>query len=160
MLAPALGESITRWEATASGFSGHGFDDAQKERFDPPDPSPEDALRRPTPAGYSVGLWGVAAGAYQGTADWAREKRTIGVQRVSEGFKTARAKWFGWRLQMKQVEHDEVVPGRQRQEPVRDATNGPQAGKPTSQIHEDQEEQPSTRKRKSWVWEWSRNKPS
>lgn len=149
MLAPAIGESLTRWEELGSGFSGHGFDDRDKERF-LPDPHPP--------------IEAVASG--QTYAEWFREKRATTVHNASERLSNIRARLFRWRLLMREVEKEEVV------HPVPKTAIGGQSS-PTSSKDEGapqpsaigqatrQEEQPQTqaevRKSKSWVWQWTRH---
>lgn len=145
MLAPALGESLTRWEELGSGFSGHGFDDRDKERF-LPDPNPPEAA--------------VVAG--QSYADWFREKRATAVHNASERLSSMRARLFRWRLHMREVEKEEVIHSPARSpapsttlqgDPISHAANqGANA-----QQYDAESRQPEVRKSKSWVWQWTRH---
>lgn len=135
MLAPALSESALRWEELGSGFSGHGFDDRQPEHYAPPD-----VANAPARSVRAKG-W---------IAQWARDQRRYVVEQTSERLRGVRSRWFGWQLRMKEIEHPErsvttskdELASRQRQE-MREAA-------------EEQSDQP-VKKRKLWVWEWSRN---
>lgn len=155
MLAPALGETFTRWEELGSGFSGHGFDDREKERF-LPDP---DAMEL-APVNQTTYL------------NWARARRAQAVQNASERLSGIRARLFAWRLQMKEVEKEEVIHPVTKK-PIDNSSagslssaNAVSASNANSTSNENattealaqEAERPQIRKSKSWVWEWSRNR--
>lgn len=144
MLAPALGESLTRWEELGSGFSGHGFEDRNIERF-LPDPNPPEQ----------------AAVAGQTYSQWFKERRASAVHNASERLSNMRARLFRWRLLMREVEKEEVI-----QPPVsgtaplshgseRNAQSPTQDGDPQQQ--DESARRPEVRKFKSWVWQWTRH---
>ena len=136
MLAPALSESALRWEELGSGFSGHGFDDRQPEHYAIPD-----LANVPVKEERRKG-W---------IAEWAREQRGKVVLATSEQLKGVRSRWFGWRLRMKEVEHpDQTQPARSNEDGQSSSSNE------TASDQSVQAQQPE-KKRKSWVWEWSRN---
>jgi hypothetical protein len=146
MLAPALSESALRWEELGSGFSGHGFDDRQPEHYAPPDLANAPVLDE-RQKGWLM--------------DWARQQRRNMVEQTSERLKGVRSRWFGWRLRMKEIEHPEEpvkedrtitkqeLAERQRRE-LGDAAAMKEKESPV-------QTQQAVTKRRSWVWEWSRN---
>lgn len=144
MLGPAIGESLTRWEELGSGFSGHGFDDRDKERF-LPDPNPPEQ----------------AAVTGQTYTEWFREKRAVTVQNASERLSNIRARLFRWRLHMREVEKEEIVhPPPKAITPSSRLGDSPlQSADQDQNIPKQDEEpsQPEVRKSKSWVWQWSRH---
>jgi hypothetical protein len=142
MLAPALGESLTRWEELGSGFSGHGFDDRDKERFlpDPNLPPPPDT-DEPS----------------QTYTEWLKQKRAQVVQTGSERLRNIRASLFRWRLHMKEVEHESSTHATRKDSQTSDPS--PSANSSESTINLDEEApEPAPSKPKSWVWQWSRHK--
>lgn len=131
MLAPAFGESQSRWEELGSGFSGHGFDDREKERFDFPDNL------------HAKGREEVESRLLS-YKEWVQEKRRESLQKVSDNLRGVRQRWFGWRLHMKQVDREESVkvsPDSKGQEST-----------------ESREDNAAWQSRKTWVWAWSRSK--
>ena len=146
MLAPALGESFSRWEETGSGFSGHGFNDQEKERYVPEHLEIAPSTSNNLPITQTV-------------TEWARQKGNLWSERASRRMKSIRASWFGWRLKMRQVEKDveELV------RPPLSNTKKDHDGSDADSNHQDdpneKTEQPQSRKTRSWVWEWSRNRP-
>lgn len=130
MLAPAFGESQSRWEELGSGFSGHGFDDRERERFDFPDNL------------HAKGREEVESRLLS-YKEWIQGKRAESLQKVSDNLRGVRQRWFGWRLQMKQVDES------------RDIT----AASDKDSDDDSQQNGSATRQgRKTWVWAWSRNK--
>lgn len=147
MLAPALGESLTRWEELGSGFSGHGFDDRDKERF-LPDPNPPSTEEIST----------------QTYAEWFKERRASVVHNASERLSNIRARLFRWRLHMREVEKEEIIhpPAKSNTAP-KQANSGTQphhvpADEPSRDSNKKEESaEPEIRKSKSWVWQWTRH---
>lgn len=144
MLAPALGESLTRWEELGSGFSGHGFDDRDKERFLPDPNPPENAV--------------VAGQTY---VEWFRERRATVVHDASERLSNMRARLFRWRLHMREVEKEEVIhpPSKSAASTTiqGEANQLPSAQDGNAQQQDGEARQPEVRKSKSWVWQWTRH---
>ena len=130
MLAPALGESFSRWEETASGFSGHGFNDQEKERYVPEHLEAGDPIISQT------------------LVEWAIEQRARLSERASQRMRHLRASWFGWTLKMRQLDNEEVTRPQTVKPDNPSLDHKPKASEP----HD-------VRRISSWVWEWSRNKP-
>ena len=144
MLAPGLGESLTRWEELGSGFSGHGFDDRDKERF-LPDPNLP-AIPADTPV--------------QTYAEWFRERRANAVHTASERLSNIRARLFRWRLHMREIEKEEAL-NETPKLPIHSvsASTSPASSPEQSENIDPQAplQTPEVRKSKSWVWQWSRH---
>lgn len=142
MLAPALGESLTRWEELGSGFSGHGFDDRDKERF-LPDPNPPPVTDAPV----------------QTYGEWFKERRATVVHNASERLSNVRARLFRWRLHMREVEKEELV----HPSPKASSTPTPAVDRSASAPEQSENTQqessptPEVRKSKNWVWQWTRH---
>lgn len=147
MLAPKLSESALRWEELGSGFSGHGFDDRQREHYTPPDTDTGAAEQPQREKGWLV--------------QYVREQRRKLGEATSERLRAIRSRWFGWRLRMKQIEHEhEHKPSRQQQQQPGDAESQNSAEEHSHQQTTEQQQRTTAQpreKRKSWVWEWSRN---
>ena len=89
LLAPAIGESFARWEETAAGFAGHGFQDVEEERFGVREHHPETPLPSRRPLFETM-----------------REMRQTAVLRASTRFNDVRSRWFGWRLRFRKSGED------------------------------------------------------
>jgi hypothetical protein len=139
MLPPAIGESFSRWEGTGEGFQGHGFEDRQKERYVP------EHLEPPPPTARTF-------------SQWATEKRALLSETSSKSMKSIRTKWFGWRLQMREIVKDEQV---EQDSNSQQRTNTPSFHTkdriPSQDEASSQDVPKQMKKTRSWVWEWSRN---